>query len=57
MILGSHTRHETAVIVMPAWIAGIQVRMDASADIRVDLDSSPPCWNDKRVCFNGGISC
>ena len=31
---------------MPAWIAGIQVRMDASGDVRVDLDSSNPCWND-----------
>jgi len=30
--------------VMPAWIAGIQVRKDASGDIRVDLDSSLPCW-------------
>jgi hypothetical protein len=33
-------------IVMPAWIAGIQARKDASGDIRVDLDSSTPCWND-----------
>ena len=32
---------------MPAWIAGIhQVRKDASGDIRGDLDSSTPCWND-----------
>jgi hypothetical protein len=31
---------------MPAWIAGIQVRMDASGDVRVGLDSSNPCWND-----------
>ena len=31
---------------MPAWIAGIQVCMDASGDVHVDLDSSPPCWND-----------
>ena len=32
--------------VMPAWIAGIQVRTDASGDIHVSLDSSTPCWND-----------
>jgi len=31
---------------MPAWIAGIQVCKDASGDIHVDLDFSPPCWND-----------
>jgi len=32
---------------MPAWIAGIhQVRKDASGNIRVNLDSSAPCWND-----------
>ena len=30
---------------MPAWIAGIQVDMDASGDIHVNLDSSTPCWN------------
>jgi hypothetical protein len=30
------------IIVMPAWMAGIQFRKDAS----VNLDSSPPCWND-----------
>jgi hypothetical protein len=27
-------------IVMPAWIAGIQVRMDASGNIHVSLGSS-----------------
>jgi len=32
--------------VIPAWRAGIQVRMDATGDIRVGLDSSSPCWND-----------
>jgi hypothetical protein len=32
--------------VMPAWIAGIQARKDASGDIHVGLDSSTPCWND-----------
>ncbi len=31
---------------MPARIAGIQVRKDASGDIHVNLDSSTPCWND-----------
>jgi hypothetical protein len=31
---------------MPAGIAGIQVRTDASGDIRVNLDSSTSCWND-----------
>jgi hypothetical protein len=41
-------------IVMPGWMAGIQVRKDASGDIRVNLDSSTPCWNDaiKRFCSN-----
>jgi hypothetical protein len=31
---------------MPAWMAGIQFRKDASGDIPVALDSSTPCWND-----------
>jgi hypothetical protein len=31
---------------MPAWIAGIQIRKDASGNVHVDLDSSTPCWND-----------
>jgi hypothetical protein len=34
------------LFVMPAWIAGIQIRKDASGDIHVNLDSSTPCWND-----------
>jgi hypothetical protein len=34
------------IIVMPAWIAGIQVRKDASGNIHVNLDSSTPCWNE-----------
>ncbi len=34
------------IFVMPARIAGIQVRTDASGDIHVKLDSSTPCWND-----------
>jgi hypothetical protein len=34
------------IIVMPAWMAGIQFRKDASGDIHVNLDFSPPCWND-----------
>jgi hypothetical protein len=46
MSLRSPTEDEKAVFVMPAWIAGIQVCMDASGDVHVDLDSSPPCWND-----------
>ena len=37
---------KTQFFVMPAWIAGIQVRVDASGDIHVNLDSSTPCWND-----------
>jgi hypothetical protein len=31
---------------MPARIAGIQARTDASGNIHVSLDSSAPCWND-----------
>jgi hypothetical protein len=47
MILRSPTDNENTDFVMPAWIAGIhQVRKDAPGDIRVDLDSSTPCWND-----------
>jgi hypothetical protein len=38
-------------IVMPAWIAGIQIRKDASGDIHVSLDSSAPYWNDRIVRF------
>jgi hypothetical protein len=34
------------IFVMPARMADIQVRKDASGDIRVGLDSSTPCWND-----------
>jgi hypothetical protein len=37
---------KTQIFVMPAWIAGIQVRKDASGNIHVNLDSSAPCWND-----------
>jgi hypothetical protein len=46
MIVGSPTKNENAKCVMPAWIAGIQARKDAPRNIHVDLDSSPPCWND-----------
>jgi len=42
------------MFVMPAWIAGIQVRKDASGDIHVNLDSSIPCWNE--CARNGAIS-
>ena len=31
---------------MPAWIAGIQARRDASGDIHVNLGSGTPCRND-----------
>jgi hypothetical protein len=34
------------IFVMPARIAGIQARKEASGDIHVNLDSSTPCWND-----------
>ena len=34
-----------------AWIAGIQVRRDASGDIHVSLDSSTPCWNDATAAL------
>jgi hypothetical protein len=46
MILRSPTEDENADFVMPAWIAGIQARKDASGDIHVSLDSITPCWND-----------
>src|SRR5713226_1074614 len=46
MSLRSPTEDENAEFVMPARIAGIQVRKDASGDIHVNLDSSTPCWND-----------
>lgn len=39
------------IFVMPAWIAGIQARKDASGNIHVNLDSSTPCWNDVIVGF------
>ena len=32
---------------MPARIAGMQVRKDASGYVHVNLDSSSPCWNDE----------
>ena len=44
--LRSPAENENTERVMPAWIAGIQVRKDASGNIRVNLDSSTPCWND-----------
>jgi hypothetical protein len=34
------------MFVMPAWIAGIQIRRMLPVDIHVSLDSSTPCWND-----------
>jgi hypothetical protein len=41
------------ISVMPAWIAGIQVRKDASGNIHVSLDSSTQCWNDavEEICL------
>ena len=39
------------IFVMPAWTAGIQARKDAYGDIRVNLDSSTPCWNDAIFTF------
>ena len=32
--------------VMPAGMAGIQIRKDASGNVHVNLDSSIPYWND-----------
>jgi hypothetical protein len=45
---------KTPIFVMPARIAGIQARKDASGDIHVNLDSSTPCWNDtiEEFCLN-----
>ena len=40
------TDNDNAEFVMPAWIAGIQIRKDAFGNFRVSLDSSTPCWND-----------
>ncbi|HXV83577.1 MAG TPA: hypothetical protein VEG60_27285 [Candidatus Binatia bacterium] len=34
------------ISVMPEVRAGIQVRMDASGNVHVNLDSSSPYWND-----------
>ncbi len=40
------------IFVMLAWIAGIhQARKDAYGDIRVNLDSSIPYWNDAIFTF------
>jgi hypothetical protein len=51
MSLRSATIMKKPIFVMPAWIAGIQVRVDVSGDIHVNLDSSTPCWNDSfEVC-------
>jgi hypothetical protein len=40
------------IFVMPAWIAGIQLRKDASGDIHVNRHSSIPCWNDPIEGFS-----
>ena len=39
----SALRAVSRLIVMPAGIAGIEVRKDASRNIHVNLDSSSPC--------------
>jgi hypothetical protein len=46
MRLCSPAENENTDRVMPAWIAGIQIRKDASGNIRVNLDSITPCWNE-----------
>jgi hypothetical protein len=47
MSLRSPAENENTDRVIPASIAGIhQVRKDASGNIRVNQDSSTPCWND-----------
>jgi hypothetical protein len=41
---------------MPAWMAAMKVRKDASGDIHVDLDSSTPCWTDEsRVLHSDSL--
>ncbi len=40
------------IIVMPAWMAGIQIRNDASGKHPCNLDSSTPCWNDAMEVRN-----
>jgi hypothetical protein len=35
------------VIVMPAWMAGIQARRDASGNIHVNLGPGSPCRDDE----------
>ena len=49
--------HDTTladIVVMPAWMAGIQLRKDAFGDIHVSLCSIAPCWNDEieEVCLD-----
>jgi hypothetical protein len=46
MSLRSPAENENTDRVIPASIAGTQVRKDASGNIRVNLDFSTPCWND-----------
>jgi len=63
MILRSPTENENAAFVIPAWIAGIQVRKDASEDVHENtgvalrlFEAAPPrlrhfsmdCWNPKE---------
>ena len=38
MILRLPTENETSNFVMPAWLAGIQIRKDAFGNVHVNLD-------------------
>jgi hypothetical protein len=42
----AHKKMKIEIAIMPAWIAGIQARKEASGNVHVNLDSSTPCWND-----------
>ncbi|HUK41754.1 MAG TPA: hypothetical protein VLX11_11935 [Candidatus Acidoferrales bacterium] len=55
MILRSPAEHGLVILVMPARIAGIQVRRDAPGNIHVSLDSSTPCWNDASALLKPGF--
>jgi hypothetical protein len=47
MILARPQSTKLQIIVMPAWIAGIQLLSDNFREnIHVNLDSSIPCWNE-----------
>jgi hypothetical protein len=40
---------ETQIFVVPASMAGIQIRKDAPVNIHVNLDCSAPCRNDESM--------